>query len=406
MQIENPSDFEKVVAAFFARMGYEADLARKNARGLDIELKKGKQRIAVQAKNYSSGYKISIPMLQKFLKFLELSANEYQEGWFITSSTFARPVLALVQSEQIKNLRLGVFSLKPEGVTWFYPTEETWPASLQAGGSPIPPPELPRLEKRKYIGVFTCKGGVGKTTVAAHLAGAFALTGYNIALVDLDPDANLRKLFQDPCDPETAGLYVETPRKNEVGSVISVFNIDQWHDIKDEEIVICDCSPVLSQNPQKVVSLFDYCIIPTTLNPLGVNKNADVIIRTFEHIRSINKNTEMFLLINNLKNGKDFQDRNIKLFQMLKSSLQNYLDKDKKCKIIYPSIVSIRNSRQLEYWGYHIVDNAPPTLAFNKFGGRCFPREDFLKLANYLENATDIEEFFIKKTQEEKAQKK
>ena len=31
--------------------------------------------------------------------------------------------------------------------------------------------------EKVYFGIFTCKGGVGKTTIAGHLAGAFALQG-------------------------------------------------------------------------------------------------------------------------------------------------------------------------------------------------------------------------------------
>ena len=72
--------------------------------------------------------------------------------------------------------------------------------------------------------MFTCKGGVGKTTVAAHLAGAFALQGYDVILVDLDPDRNLRKLFIEDqiSDDETASLYVPAHRKGFIGSTITV----------------------------------------------------------------------------------------------------------------------------------------------------------------------------------------
>ena len=48
-------------------------------------------------------------------------------------------------------------------------------------------------EKTTYIGVFTCKGGVGKTTISAHLAGAFALNGYDVGLIDLDHQQNFEK---------------------------------------------------------------------------------------------------------------------------------------------------------------------------------------------------------------------
>src|SRR5262249_33087519 len=157
--------------------------------------------------------------------------------------------------------------------------------------SPPPPPLPGGKAKLRYFGVFTCKGGVGKTTVAAHLAGAFALMGFDVILVDLDPDRNLRKLFlQDPQEEDgDASLYVP-PKGKGMGTTITVLNRDQWNEkeFPDIKIVVCDCSPVLSENPKDLVSKFDYCIIPTTLNPLGVAKKADVITRTFAHIREIN----------------------------------------------------------------------------------------------------------------------
>jgi chromosome partitioning protein len=50
---------------------------------------------------------------------------------------------------------------------------------------------------------------------------------------------------------------------------------------KETKIVVCDCNPEFDANPKEFIQKFDYCMIPTTLNPLGVNKNADVIKRTF-----------------------------------------------------------------------------------------------------------------------------
>jgi chromosome partitioning protein len=45
----------------------------------------------------------------------------------------------------------------------------------------------------------------------------------------------------------------------------------------------------------------------------------------------------------------------------------------------------------LLYWGYHLVEGSKPQLAFREIAGRSFPKADFLKLLDYLEDETTIE---------------
>nr|WP_137830278.1 ParA family protein [Methylobacterium sp. L1A1] len=45
----------------------------------------------------------------------------------------------------------------------------------------------------RTIAVISQKGGIGKSTVAVHLALAGTLVGFRTALVDLDPQATARK---------------------------------------------------------------------------------------------------------------------------------------------------------------------------------------------------------------------
>jgi chromosome partitioning protein len=42
----------------------------------------------------------------------------------------------------------------------------------------------------KVISFISQKGGVGKTTLSIHLAVAFAEAGYNVVVVDLDPQVS------------------------------------------------------------------------------------------------------------------------------------------------------------------------------------------------------------------------
>jgi chromosome partitioning protein len=379
IQIKDPSDFERVVALFFKRDGYQITMPPANTKGYDIELRKDNECIAVQVKNHKA--KCNVAQVQKFQSFLEQpNASKFTQGWFISASGFSQPALTDIKAEQPANFRLGIFTANEDRVDWVYP---------QVCKPPVSPP--PRATK--YFGVFTCKGGVGKTTVAAHLAGAFALMGYDVILLDLDPDRNLRKLFAQDINDEDASIFIPPVHKHETGTTITVLNSDEWipEDYPDIKIIICDCSPVLSENPQSLVEKFDYCIIPTTLNPLGVSKHGDVIIRTFEHIRKLNSNAEMFALINNYNSAQSFSTKNQVLRDHLRKSLLPYTSQDPKCKLIDPDMAHIRYSLSLLYWGYHIVAGTKPELAFRIIGGKSYPRTDFLQLAEYLEEHTTID---------------
>jgi chromosome partitioning protein len=63
----------------------------------------------------------------------------------------------------------------------------------------------------RTIAVISQKGGVGKSTVAVHLAVAGTLAGYRTALVDLDPQATARKWGdkREAAEPEVIGDHAE-----------------------------------------------------------------------------------------------------------------------------------------------------------------------------------------------------
>ena len=189
-QIKDPFDFETVVAHYFEQQGYEVTMPPANTKGYDIELKKENDCIAVQVKNHKA--KCNVAQIQKFQNFLELPlASKFNKGWFISASGYSKPALTNINAEKPENLSLATFT-GVDRIDWVYNKPDK---IVDPNPAPDPAPVLVPASERRYIGVFTCKGGVGKTTVAAHLAGAFALMGYDVILLDLDPDRNLRKLF-------------------------------------------------------------------------------------------------------------------------------------------------------------------------------------------------------------------
>lgn len=50
----------------------------------------------------------------------------------------------------------------------------------------------------EVISVINYKGGVGKTTLTANIAGELAYRGYDVLMIDLDPQASLTFSFMDP----------------------------------------------------------------------------------------------------------------------------------------------------------------------------------------------------------------
>ena len=238
--------------------------------------------------------------------------------------------------------------------------------------------------RRYYFGIFTNKGGTGKTTVAVHLAGAFALMGYNVILLDIDPQRNLKKLFQN--DEDQAGLHVPPLRPGQMGCGVYVLENEEWETDKyqydDVSIIICDCNPTLEENPNNLVQEFDYCIVPTTLNPLGIAKNSNVIKRTFEKIRTENSKAQMHVLINHYIEQKAKEKRNNLLLNLLKEQIDFH--EDKKSYLIESNVCAIHRSDSLYYWSMYIVEKKEPQLAFELHGGKCVPGDDFLKLAEYF----------------------
>ncbi len=369
MKFENAFDFEKHIKVLLEQKykGSVVTLAEPNAKGYDLEMVYKNNRFAIQIKNHKS--KIHAGIIRKFLDFLELdkkTAKKFNAGIFVSSSEYSQTVFDLFESSDIKNINLLEYKnselVKPE-------------------------PTNPPKKNRYYIGVFTAKGGVGKTTISAHLAGAFAISGFEVVLIDMDTQSNLRTLLGE-------GVYVPSI-KGEIGTNITVINANEWDEksYKDIQVIVCDCNPELHNNPKELIEKFDYCIIPTTLNPLGINKNGDVIERTFREIRTINKKAKLFVLINNFITQE--KHRNEKLNDLLKAKFENLHKNDKNFFYIDPlseNGVAIRHSSQLLYWGYHIIDGTEPQLGFSYKGGRSHPREDFLVLVNYLLEHTEIEQ--------------
>jgi chromosome partitioning protein len=353
---ENAFDFEKFIAIKFEDLGFEINLNNKqNEPGYDFLARKNQRIIAVQVKNFKN--KVSIKQVTKFRDYMDRS--NIKEGAIISSKGFSAPSIASIAAEKVQNFYMG--HLNENKVVWDY---------LSKNIDKTPEEQKPC----HYISVFTAKGGVGKTVVSAHLAGAFAISGYKVNIIDGDPEENLYRLTG-----ENATVPNSRTGKN---TTINVSKVSEWNPTAPhkESITIFDCSPAFERNSLDLLEKTESFIIPTSLSPLEIGNSAEVLLRTIEQIRECNTNASIFILLNKYytQNKRDQQR-----YSHIKKII-SYLN-DNQCLMIDPEEeVSIRESRMLRNWG------SEPDLAFKTVAGRCYPRDDFLKLTEYLMEHLDI----------------
>jgi chromosome partitioning protein len=80
------------------------------------------------------------------------------------------------------------------------------------------------------------------------------------------------------------------------------------------------------------------------------------------------------------------------LNQALQTQFKQLRETDAKLHYINPAECAIRFSKQLLYWGFHLFDGTKPQLAFKTVGRYSYPRMDFLKLVDFLELQTEVQQ--------------
>jgi len=106
----------------------------------------------------------------------------------------------------------------------------------------------------KVLGLLSRKGGVGKTTLALHLAVLAQAGGASVLLVDLDPQGSAAAWWQAR-EEDTPQLEATEPGKLEaLLKTASKAGID---------LAIIDTRPSVEADAVQVAALADYLLVPT-----------------------------------------------------------------------------------------------------------------------------------------------
>jgi len=117
----------------------------------------------------------------------------------------------------------------------------------------------------RVITIAQQKGGAGKTTLAAHLAVAWAATGARVAVIDIDPQASLSH-------------WVELRRaRNGVGLGFTHARLPGWR-LADEverlvrthDILVVDSPPHAETEAKIAVRLASLVVVPLQPSPIDV----------------------------------------------------------------------------------------------------------------------------------------
>jgi chromosome partitioning protein len=68
-------------------------------------------------------------------------------------------------------------------------------------------PYRPRACRPRCVAVANFKGGVGKTSTAAHLAMSAALDGYKVLVIDLDSQGSMTSIFGGKVEDEWGTVF-------------------------------------------------------------------------------------------------------------------------------------------------------------------------------------------------------
>ena len=152
------------------------------------------------------------------------------------------------------------------------------------------------------ISLLNQKGGVGKTTLAIHLAAAFALKGDRVLLVDADPQGS---------GLDWSAIRTATPLFAVIGMPKAIIHKELPSLARDYAHVIIDGPPRVYEVARSAILASDVVLIPVQPSPYDVWA-AKEIVDLVSEAASFNENLKSRFVINrkivNTAIGRDVAD--------------------------------------------------------------------------------------------------
>jgi chromosome partitioning protein len=143
----------------------------------------------------------------------------------------------------------------------------------------------------KTVLVASSKGGVGKTTIATHLAAQSALTGLSTVLVDADPQGSSTRWAERRAGLQSAVLPIDGTRRS-------------WHKSVPEDaqrLVIDAAAGAMREDLDSHLDAADVVVVPVQPSVLDIDATVNFLNSLAKHPRVRKGQTRVGLVGNRLK---------------------------------------------------------------------------------------------------------
>lgn len=157
----------------------------------------------------------------------------------------------------------------------------------------------------KTVLVASSKGGVGKTTLATHLAARSALDGRRTVLVDADPQGSSRRWAERRAALEAAVLPVDGTRRGWEGRIPD-----------DSQVVVIDAAAGAgARDLEAALGRADAVVVPVTASGLDIDASVPFLDGLAAHPRVRRGELRVGLVANRLKPQTNSAQRTVELLE-------------------------------------------------------------------------------------------